>query len=68
MTDKSCNLSEQRVDLPWAKGSGTRCEEPVLKNIYESNTNRKELSSREAAIQGPTVLNICYCSLSNNSK
>ena len=23
VAEKSCNLSEQRVDLPWQKGSGT---------------------------------------------
>ena len=48
--------------------------EPVLKNIYESNTYRKDLSwphfndepgSREAASEVPTVLHIGFCSLSS---
>ena len=40
VTGKSCNISEQRVDLPREKGSEP--VEPVLKNIYQSNTYRKD--------------------------
>ena len=50
----------------------------VLKSIYQSNTYKKDLSwpnfdnepkgSREAASEELTVLHICFCSLSNNSK
>ena len=50
--------------------------EPVLKNIYQTNTYRKDLSwpqfddeprlhSREAESEGPTVLDLRFCSLSN---
>ena len=45
--------------------------EPIQMNIYQSNTYRKDLSwqwakgSREAASEGPTVLRIRFCSLSN---
>ena len=42
--------------LPWEKGSGTSLASS--ENIYENNTYRKELSSWEAASQGPTVLNM----------
>ena len=56
VTEKSCNQSEKRVDLPREKGSGTEPVEPVLKNIYERNTYRKDLSwphfNNEPRIQG----------------
>ena len=42
MTEKSCNLSEERVDLHRYKGSGP--VKPVLKNICKSNTYREDLS------------------------
>ena len=42
MTEKSCNLSEERVDLHRYKGSGS--VKPVLKNICQSNTYREDLS------------------------
>ena len=53
--------------------------EPVKMNIYQSNTCRKHLSwlhfnneprvqERQQAREGPTVLNIWFCSLSRNSK
>ena len=51
--------------------------EPVRINIYQSNTYRKDFKrgsreeakgSREVASEGPTVLHIRFCSLSNNSK
>ena len=49
----------------------------VQMNIYQSITHRKvwlatfhwwAMCSRQAASEGPTVLNIHFCSLSNNSK
>ena len=57
--------------------------EPVLKNIYQSNTYRKDLSWPVAWTEADismmnqwfkksskrrTVLGICFCRLSNNSK
>ena len=51
--------------------------EPVQMNIYQSRTYRKDLSwlhfedeprVQELASEGPTVLHIPFCSLSNNSK
>ena len=48
--------------------------EQVQMNIYQSNTYRKDLHLdyeprvQETASEGPTVLYICFCSLSNNSK
>ena len=51
----------------------------VQMNIYKSNTYRKDLSwlhfddeprvgSREVASEGPIVLHIHFCGLSNNTK
>ena len=45
-------------------------------NIYQNNTYRKDLSwlhfddvpRVQERHEGPTVLRICFCSLSNNSK
>ena len=45
-TERSCNLSEWRVHLPWEKGSGTSwasSDESNLSNIFQSNTYRKDL-------------------------
>ena len=50
--------------------------EPVLKNIYQSNTYTKDITwphfddegSREAESEGPEVLHIRFCRLSSNSK
>ena len=42
VTEKSCNLSEEQVDLPQVNEVET--VEPVLKNNYQSNTYRKDLS------------------------
>ena len=51
--------------------------EPVMKNIYQSNTYRKDLSGhislmskgfKRTAKEGPKVLYICFYSLPNNSK
>ena len=53
--------------------------EPVLKNIYQNNTYRKDLGwphfddepdkgSRKAASEGQTILHIRFSSLSNKSK
>ena len=50
---------------------------PVQMSDYQSNTYKRlslatlrqlAKGSREAASQGPTILHICFCSLSNNSK
>ena len=41
VTQKPCNLSEYRVDLPRKKE--VEPVKPVLKNIYQSNTYRKDL-------------------------
>ena len=76
VTEKLCNLSESWVDLSQEKGGGTSrasCEELLPKwYLYK----RIELASfwwwakhsRKATSEGPTVLHICFCSLSNNSK
>ena len=58
--------------------SGIREVEPVetvQMNIYQSDIYRKDLNwlhfddePRELASEGPTVLHIRFCSLSNNSK
>ena len=50
--------------------------QPAKMNIYQSDPYRKDLSwlqfddegSTEAARKGPTVLHICFCNLSINSK
>ena len=49
--------------------------EPIQVNIYQTNTYRKDLGwlhfkkwakgSGEATREGPTILHICFCSLSN---
>ena len=43
VTEKSCNLSEQQVDLP-QENKEVETVEPVQMNIYKSNTYRKDLS------------------------
>ena len=43
VTEKSCNLSEQRVELTREKKE-VEPVEPVLKNIYQRNTYKKDLS------------------------
>ena len=42
VTEKSCNLSEKRVDPPREKGSGTSWVRSEV--IYQSSTYRKDLS------------------------
>ena len=42
VTEKSYNLSEQQVELPWEKGSGISWASS--KDIYQSNTYKKDLS------------------------
>ena len=64
MTEKSCNLSEQQVDLP--QEQKVEPVEPVQMNMYQTNTYRKDVSwpylheeprvSTEAADERPTVL------------
>ena len=60
----------------WTSFENTQVEpvEPVHMSIYQINTYRKDLSlihfsnepkgSKEAASETPTVLYICFCSLS----
>ena len=43
VTEKSCNLSEKRVDLHRGEGSGTSLA--GFDELYQSNTYRKDLSS-----------------------
>ena len=52
MTGKSCNLSEQPIDLPWEKVEPV---EPVVKNIYQSNAYRKDLSWPQFYYEQPRV-------------
>ena len=54
------NLLEQWVDFPHEKGSGT--------SWASSEEHQWVKGSRDAAIEEPTVLHICFCSSSNNSK
>ena len=46
VTEKSCSLLEQQVDLPQAchENEEVRPVQPVQMNIYQSNTYRKGLS------------------------
>ena len=76
VTEKSCIYQNNEQTSPEKKE--VRPTEKVLKNIYQINTYRKDLSwpelddepksSRETAREGPAVLHIHFCSFSNNSK
>ena len=76
VTDKSCKLSEQRVDLPQGTGSGINWasseehlpKQYLKKRIKLTTFRRWAKGSKEVANEGPTVLYIRFCSLSNNSK
>ena len=74
MTEKSCNLLEQWIDLPQEKGSGTSwaSSDEHLPKLYLSKRLKlatfqqwARRGSREVASEGLTILHIHFCSLGN---